>query len=158
MKKIFLAIVALIVCSAAAQARTTMKYQALVCDETGKALADKEVSFKVAIHEGTAAGTSVLDEEYTTTTSPAGIAYLNIGETTKGTLLENLDWAGTTYFLEVSVNRGQGFVSLGSQQIMSVPRAIHAQTAESVVLTSPSGKKFKVTINDKGELTTTPQN
>lgn len=158
MKKIILAAVALVMCAAAAQARTTMKYQTLVCDESGKAIAEKEVRFNVAIHEGSAEGAAVLNEEYTATTSPAGIAYLNIGEITTGTLLENLDWAGTTYFLEVSVDRGQGFVSLGSQQIMSVPRAIHAQTAESVVLTSPSGKKFKVTINDKGELTTTPLN
>lgn len=38
---------------------------------------------------------------------------------------------------------------------MSVPRAIHAATASAVVLTSPAGKQFKVTISDNGELSTT---
>ncbi|MCM1067241.1 MAG: hypothetical protein NC418_06690 [Muribaculaceae bacterium] len=155
MKKIIAAL-ALCLCTSAMQARTTMKYQALVCDEAGKAMPNAQVSLKVAIHQGSADGENVLGEVYSTVTSPAGVAYINIGEQSQGTTLDDLDWAGTTYFLELSIDRGEGFVSTGSQQILSVPRAIHAATAQAVVLTSPSGKKFKVTINENGELSTEP--
>lgn len=154
MKKFLIGAIALLLGASVATARTTMKYQALVCDEAGHAMASATVSVKVAIYEGSATGDKVLGEEYSVATTSAGIAYVNIGEQTQGTLLEELDWAGNTYFLEVSIDRGAGYVSLGTQQIMSVPRAIHAATAESVVLTSPSGKKFKVTINNNGELST----
>ena len=157
MKKLFTTtFLALCLAAVGAQARTTMRYQALVCDEAGKPMASAQVSLKVAVHSATADGETVIGEEYTTVTTPAGLAYINIGSQSEGTLLDDLDWAGSTYFIEVSVDRGSGYVSLGSQQILSVPRAMHAATARSLVLTSPSGKKYKVEIDEEGNLTTTP--
>lgn len=154
-KKILTIIVALgsILCT---EARTTLEYQTLVCDSEGKPMAQTMLSFNIAVHQDSADGTIVLTESHTTTTSEAGVAYLRIGEQEQNTQLDDLDWAGSTYFLEMSVDRGSGMESMGCSQIMSVPRAIYAVSAQEVILTSPSGKKFKVTINNNGEVATVP--
>lgn len=135
-------------------ARTVMQYQVMVGDNDGAPVAEKPVDFKILIREGSATGNTVLSEEVSTVTSPVGIAYLNIGAQSEHVTLDDLDWAGQTYFMEVSVDRGTGFQSLGCSQIMSVPRAIHAATASELVLKSPSGKKYKVTIDDNGQVST----
>lgn len=156
MKKLFLAAITALatMLPATLQARTVLKYQTLVSDAEGKTMASAPVSFKVAIRQGSATGDVVISETYSTTTSEAGIAYLNIGEQSQYTTLDDLDWAGNTYFLEMSVDRGTGMQSLGATQIMSVPRAIYAATAGALVLQSPSGKNFKVTIDDNGQVST----
>lgn len=156
MKKMFLAaITALAAMSPAAlEARKVLKYQALVSDADGHPMVSAPVSFNVVIRQGSATGSAVISETFSTTTSEAGIAYLNIGEQSQYTTLDDLDWAGNTYFLDMSVDRGTGMQSIGCTQIMSVPRAIYAATAGALVLESPSGKRFKVTIDDKGQVAT----
>lgn len=142
------------VCPAALEARTVLKYQALVENGAGNPMVSAPVSFKVAIRQEKPTGDVVISEEISTTTSPAGVAYFNIGEQSTYTTLDDLDWAGQTYFLDLSVDRGDGMQSLGCTQIMSVPRAIYAATAGSLELVSPSGKRFKVTIDDNGQVAT----
>lgn len=137
------------------EAKTVLRYQCLVEDANGAAIKSQPVSLKVSIREGSATGTVVLSETLTATTSPAGIAYFNIGEQSEATTLDDLNWAGETYFMDLSIDRGTGMQSLGCTQILSVPKTIHAETASAVVLTSPSGKRFKVTVNDNGEVSTT---
>lgn len=135
---------------------TLMKYQALVTDAQGKPMVSAPVAFNIAVREGSPTGGVVMSESVTTTTSELGIAYINIGGNAGNVTLDDLDWAGTTYFLDMSVDRGNGMESLGCTQIMSVPRAIYATTAGSVELTSPSGKRFKVAIDDNGQVVAQP--
>ncbi len=158
MKKIILAAIAAlaVACPANTEARTVLKYQTLVSDTEGKPLASAPVSFNIVIRQGSATGSAVISETFSTTTSEAGIAYLNIGEQSQYTTLDDLDWAGSVYFLDMSIDRGAGMQSLGATQIMSVPRAIYASTAGALVLESPSGKRFKVTIDDNGQVSTQP--
>lgn len=139
-----------------ATAQSAMKYQVLVADAMGNALPDTDVTIGVTIRATSATGDIVLNESHAVTTTAAGIAYLTIGaDETAVNRLADLDWEGTPYFLEVTVDSGAGAVSLGAHQIMSVPRAAYAATAGALVLTSPSGKKFKVTIDDNGNVTAT---
>ena len=156
MKKLFLtAIVAtMALCSLNVEARTVLKYQTLVSGNDGNPMTSTPVSFNISIREGSTSGNVVISESVTTTTSEAGVAYLNIGEQSQYTTLDDLDWAGKTYFLDMSVDRGSGMQSLGCTQIMSVPRAIYAATAGALVLESPSGKRFKVAIDDNGQVST----
>lgn len=131
-------------------------YQTAVIDNQGKPVVSTEVNFKVKLHSGSAEGDVVYAETIATTTSPAGIAYFNIGENGGATKIEDLDWSGTDYFLEVDYTCAAGSGSLGTTMVMSVPRAMHADAASSLVLSSPSGKKFKVVIDDNGTLTASP--
>lgn len=140
--------------SANLEARTVLKYQALINDADGHPMVSASVTFNISVRQGSATGDAVITETVSTTTSDSGVAYINIGEQSQNTSLDDLDWAGTTYFLDLSVDRGTGMQSLGCTQIMSVPRAIYASTAGAVVLESPSGKRFKVTISDDGKVAT----
>ncbi len=59
----------LLTISVIAQAPQAFKYQAVVRDNTGEVMANKSVSFRISIHEGSATGTIVYQETDTTTTN-----------------------------------------------------------------------------------------
>lgn len=141
-----------------AAAATTVKYQTLVSDATGAVLRNAPVKIKVAIRQDSATGSVVFAEEHAATTNAAGVAYINIGEVNTAATLDDLAWGSTTYFMELAIDRGAGYEALGTTQIMAVPRALYAAEAGRVVLTSPSGKKYAVSVNDKGEVVSTPVN
>lgn len=145
-------------CLPNAFAGSLLGYQASVVDQEGLPVCSKSVEFSISIHQDTADGDIVYAEKLTTETSPAGIAYINIGNGSGQTSIEDLNWATSTYFIEVGYDYGQGVKSLGSTQIMSVPHAMYADSAASLVLTSPSGKEFRVIINDNGEISASPIN
>ena len=152
MKKILLSL-ALLAGALIADAATTMNYARTVQAADGTPAADTAVKVRVSIREAAADGKVVFGEEHNVTTSPTGVAYVTIG-TKSATSLDDLDWAAKTYFMETAVDLGSGYAGSVCQQIMSVPRAVHAKTASAVLLTSPSGKKFSVTISDNGAIST----
>ena len=152
-KKVLSLIGAALLTVSAAYPASLLGYQASVVDADGKPVVSTPVTFSVSIRQNVPTGDVVYAENISTETSPAGIAYFNIGENGG---LENLDWSSTSYFLDMSYDYGQGYKSLGSTMIVSVPRAMHADSAASLVLSSPSGKKFKVTIDDNGQVVASP--
>ncbi|MDE6126128.1 MAG: hypothetical protein K2G30_04155 [Muribaculaceae bacterium] len=151
MKKIF-TIVALLAGMLSAAASPVMNFARTVQTADGLPKANLGVKVKVVIRSGAPDGPVAFGEEHQVTTSPAGVAYVAVGSQNTDVTLDQLDWAGTTYFMETSVDCGEGYGQAVSQQILSVPRAVHAATASSLTLTSPSGKRFSVTISDNGDL------
>ena len=155
MKKIFSILAAAAAILPASAAGPVMNFARTVQTSDGLPKANLNVKVKVAIHAATADGAVVFGEEHSVTTSPAGVAYVTIGSQNTSTTLDRLDWGNTTYYMETAIDCGDGYKDTVTQQILSVPRAIHAATASAVTLTSPAGKKFKVVISDNGELSTT---
>lgn len=155
MKKIYTFIALLTALMSASAAGPVMNFSRTVQTSDGLPKANLPVKVKVVIHAGSADGAVTFGEEHSVTTSPAGVAYLAIGSQSTDTTLDMLDWGNTDYYMETSVDCGDGYSDAVCQQILSVPRAIHASTASAVILTSPSGKQFKVTITDNGEISTT---
>lgn len=155
MKKIFTLLTLLAGMMPASAAAPVMNFARTIQTSDGLPKANLPVKVKVVIHAGTADGSVVFGEEHSVTTSPAGVAYVAIGSQNTVTTLDMLDWGTTDYYMETSVDCGDGYTDAVCQQVMSVPRAIHASTASAVILTSPSGKQFKVTISDNGEISTT---
>lgn len=145
-------LVALLTASAAGP---VMNFARTLQTADGLPKANLPVKVKVVIRASAADGDVVFGEEHQVTTSPAGVAYVAVGSQSTAATLDQLDWGNTVYFMETSVDWGEGYKDTVNQQVMSVPRAIHAATASAVVLTSPAGKQFKVTISDNGELSTT---
>lgn len=154
MKKI-LTLTALLAASLSMGAATVMNFARTVQTADGLPKANLPVKVRVVLHAATADGPVIFGEEHQVTTSPAGVAYVEIGSQNTDTSLDMLDWGGTEYFMETAVDCGQGYQDAVTQQILSVPRAIHANSASAVVLTSPSGKRFNVTISDNGAISTT---
>lgn len=116
----------------------------------------KNVNIQVGIRTA-ADGADVYTETHTTTTDSYGVADITVGEgkVVKGSF-DALAWTSTRYYVAVSVDKGAGYVDAGVSEISAVPYALVAGKASSLVMTSASGKKFLVTIDDNGALTATP--
>ena len=119
----------LVSCFALAQAPQAISYQAAARDLAGNAIADQLVSVRFRVHQSTANGTVVYGETHTTTTSPHGLFTLSLGlgAPESGTF-SSINWASGPYFLEVALDTvgGSNYVLIGSQQLLSVPYALHA--------------------------------
>jgi microcystin-dependent protein len=109
----------------------TFKYQAVLRDNGGAVLTNKNVALKVSIMQG-ATPTSVYSEEFIKATDEFGIINLEIG---KGTVLSGnylvIDWSKENSQLEVEIdiNGGRNYALLGTSPILSVPVANYAAKA-----------------------------
>ena len=136
MKKIYTIIAGLMLtASVFAQAPEKMSYQAVVRDASNNLTTNQPVGMQISILQGGATGTAVYVETQTPTTNANGLVSLEIGT---GTLVSGdfttIDWANDTYFIktETDPSGGSSYTISGTSQLMSVPYALHANTAENV--------------------------
>jgi hypothetical protein len=137
MKKIILSLVAIatISLSSFGQSPEGFKYQAVVRDAGNLILNNQAVGMQMTIQQGSIGGTTVYQETFAPTTNTYGLVNLEIGS---GTVVSGdfttIDWANGPYFIEtaVDVTGGTNYVVMGTSQLMSVPYALHANTAENV--------------------------
>ena len=137
MKRIILSLVAIatISLSSFGQAPEGFKYQAVVRDAGNTILNNQAVGMRMTIQQGSIGGTTVYQETFAPTTNAYGLVNLEIGS---GTVVSGdfttIDWANGPYFIEtaVDVTGGTSYAVMGTSQLMSVPYALHANTAENV--------------------------
>ena len=116
------------------QAPSGINYQAALRNQNGALLINQSVSIKLALRQGQASGAVFYEELHATSTSEFGLVNLVFGE---GQILSGdfsaVDWSLGPYFLEVAVDDqgGSNYTPIGTQQLMSVPYAFFAKTAES---------------------------
>ena len=106
------------------QTPSTFNYQAALRDATGHVLESTSASIQLIIHQGSETGTTVYSEIHNTTTSEFGLVNLEIGSVTPATFA-TIDWSAGPYFVEVIVNGA----SMGTSQLLTVPYALHAESA-----------------------------
>ena len=103
-------------------------------DNDGNPLANTSVSIKISIYQGSVSGNIVFEEEFSPNTNQFGLVNLVIGQ---GALISgdfaSIDWGLGPYFVEVSADEagGTNYELLGTQELMSVPYALYAKTAEN---------------------------
>jgi hypothetical protein len=102
-------------------------YQAEVRNENGEVLANANVNIRFTLHDLAANGTVSYQETHALTTNELGLfaATIGAGTAVQGTFA-GINWAQTTKFLQVEVDAGNGFITMGNQQLMSVPYALYA--------------------------------
>lgn len=116
-----------------AQSPAAFKYQTVVRDAMGQVVANQNVSIRIKMLSGSAAGVPEYIETHSVTTNDFGLVSLNVGE---GNVFfgdwSNIDWQGTIQFMEVDldVTGGSTYVTMGTSQLLSVPYALHATTAD----------------------------
>jgi hypothetical protein len=135
MKNLYL-VVALLCSSffAFAQAPQAINYQAVVRNNNGDVIKNQSVRFRLSITEGSAGITSY-SETHQATTNALGLVNLTIGSGTVATgTFAGVNWATGQKFLKVEVDAagGTNYTVMGSQQLVSVPYALHANTASGV--------------------------
>ncbi|MGC9471592.1 MAG: hypothetical protein ACP5D1_08610 [Bacteroidales bacterium] len=115
-----------------AQVPETIRYQAVIRDPSGNPLAGHNVSLKIRILADVVTETEVFSETHQVETNDQGLVSLEIGN---GNILNgdlgNIDWAGYSYFLEISLDAtgGNDYTLLGTSQLLSVPYALLARNA-----------------------------
>jgi hypothetical protein len=112
-----------------------MTYQAVVRNNSDALVSNQAVGTQISILQGSATGTAVYVETHTTTTNTNGLMTLEIGNgTVESGQMSNIDWADGPYFLktETDPSGGTNYTITGVSQLLSVPFALHAKTAESL--------------------------
>lgn len=114
-----------------AQAPQSFKYQAAVRDNSGMAIADQLVAFRISILQGSETGPVVYSETQSGTTNPYGLISFNIGSggALSGTFAD-IDWSRDVFFLEIEIDTagGTNYQYMGTSQLLSVPYSLYAQT------------------------------
>lgn len=125
----------LLTTSTFAQAPEKMSYQAVIRNSSDALVTNQAVGMQISILQTTATGTAVYVETQTPTTNINGLVSLEIGAGTPVTgTFAGIDWATGPYFIktETDPTGGTTYTITGTSQLMSVPYALHAKTAENV--------------------------
>jgi len=133
-----------------AQSPEAFKYQAVVRDANGSILADQSVRIQISILQGSTSGANVYQESFPVTTNSYGLVNLEIGRgmVTNGSF-STINWGSGPYFVETSldVTGGTNYTLMGTSQLLSVPYALHANTAGNT-LWKESGNSGNIYYND----------
>ncbi|MBI5540628.1 MAG: DUF1566 domain-containing protein [Bacteroidia bacterium] len=129
MKKLFTIIAAIIFTfNVFAQAPQKISYQAVIRNSSNTLVTNTQVGMQISILQGT---TPIYSETQTPTTNANGLVSIEIGT---GFGFDTISWAYGPYFIKTETDPlgGTTYSITGTTQIMSVPYALHAKTAENI--------------------------
>lgn len=137
MKKLFTALAALLFMVAVlAQSPQKMSYQAVIRNSSGNLITNAKIGMQISILQGSVSGTTVYSETQTPTTNANGLISIEIGG---GAGFDTIDWADGPYFIETRTDftGGTDYTLTATSQLLSVPYALHAKTAEKTTESDP---------------------
>lgn len=116
-----------------AQVPQKFNYQAVCRDNSGNVLADQPVVLLMTIRQSFPGGTILYKETHSVVTNNFGLVNIAIGGgmVVLG-VFSDIPWGSGDKYLEIEIDAGSGFHSIGTTQLLSVPYALFAGTAESV--------------------------
>jgi len=128
-KFIYLFVAVLLATTMWAQSPQKMSYQAVIRDAGTKLVASQSVGMRISILQGSASGTAVYTETQTPVANANGLVSIEIG----GAGFDAIDWSKGPYFIktETDPTGGTNYTISGTSQLLSVPFALYAKTAES---------------------------
>lgn len=125
-----------------AQAPGKFNYQAVCRDATGAVIANQAVVLRISIHDVTPTGMILYRETHSVTTNNFGLVNVSIGGGTVVTGdFQTIPWHNGDKFIEMEINTGSGFNTLGTAQLLSVPYALYAETSNVPGPTGPTGEQ-----------------
>ncbi|MCB9245645.1 MAG: tail fiber domain-containing protein [Flavobacteriales bacterium] len=140
-KLFLLAAIAIYTAFAHAQTPQGINYQAVITDTDGKALSQQSVTLRLGIYSGISGTIKEYEETHIITTSEEGLVNTVVGQ---GSVVSGnfgtINWGGSNHFLKIEVDKGQGFVNMGSIQLQSVPYSFYSSKAAEVE--NLSGRKL----------------
>jgi hypothetical protein len=135
MKKLIIFFLAILLGLAVwAQTPQAFKYQAVARDASGNVLANKNVTFRISIIQGTVTGAIVYNELHSKTTNSYGLVDLEIGRgTSPSGDFSTIKWGVDQHFLKVEMDPAGGiaFQLMGTSQLLSVPYALYAKNTQN---------------------------
>ena len=120
----------LLTASVFAQSPEKMSYQAIIRNSNDALVTNTQIGMQISILQGTTDGTLVYTETQTPTTNANGLVSIEIGGEAS---FDAIDWANGPYFIktETDPTGGEAYTITGTSQLLSVPYALCAKTAES---------------------------
>jgi hypothetical protein len=118
-----------------AQAPQKFSYQTVIRNSSNQLLANQQVGIKISVLQGSETGIVVYSELHTPNTNTNGLATLSIGT---GNVLsgnfQNINWGSGSYYIqtETDPNGGTNYTITSTQQLLSVPYALYAETSGSI--------------------------
>lgn len=128
------------VASLQAQVPEGFSFQAVVRDNQGQLAVDRVVNVRLAILQGSDAGTEVYNENHSVRANSHGLVSLVVGEGSAASSdFASIDWSAGPYFLQVEAdaNGGMDYQLVAVTQLLSVPYALHSISAQALTGTIP---------------------
>ena len=96
-------------------------------------ITDTQIGMQISILQGSASGTAVYVETQEPTTNVNGLVSIEIGAGTTNDDFSAIDWANGPYFIKTETDPagGTSYTITGTSQLLSVPYALYAKTAEN---------------------------
>jgi hypothetical protein len=129
-------VIAILTTCLSAQAPQKISYQCVIRNTSGNLMPNQNVGMRISIIQGTPLGTVVYQETYSPNplTNPNGLVTIEIGSGIPITgVFSAINWAAGPYYLktETDPSGGTTFTISGTSQLLSVPYALNARTAEN---------------------------
>jgi hypothetical protein len=126
----------LLFASTEAQVPQGIPYQAAARLANGQSMTNSQIMVRFSIIDSIATGNSVYSETHSTLTNALGMfnLYIGMGNIINGTF-SGIKWETNAKFLKVEIDvtgSGNNFTNVGTQQMLSVPYALRAKTAENI--------------------------
>jgi hypothetical protein len=154
MKKLFTLIVAIAFgINALSQVPEKMSYQAVVRNASGELVKSSSIGMRISILQGSATGTTVYVETQTPTANVNGLVTVEIGSGTATTgTFAGINWSSGVYYLktEIDPTGGTSYTITGTSQLLSVPYALYAKTANVHYIGESYGGGIVFYIYDNG--------
>ena len=113
-----------------AQAPQGFNYQATVRNSSGDLIVNANVYFKFNVIQGSQTAVPIFTETHYVPTDDLGQVNLVIGQGTSNTgTFSELDWSLGSYYLGIELDTGNGYVAMGTTQLLSVPYALYAENS-----------------------------
>ena len=154
MKKSMLLLVAFFIFTSVAlkaQSQQKINFQSIVRNTSGVIVSNKSVNFKITILSGSTNGEPVFSETHLKTTDAIGLVSLQIGSGTLASgVFSSIGWGNTLHFikLEADFSGGNTYVTLGTQELMSVPYAMYAAKTDTSSLNLTNRFAEKAPVNN----------
>lgn len=113
------------------QAPNLMNYQGVARNSVGNVIANKAIKLRLSIRDGSAAGPVVYSETRSVTTNPVGLFNVQVGSggaTDVSGAIAGINWGTGAKYMQVEIdpNNGTSFISVGTNQLLSVPYALYS--------------------------------
>ncbi|MBN2612224.1 MAG: DUF1566 domain-containing protein [Bacteroidales bacterium] len=117
-----------------AQSPEKMSYQAVIRNSSNQLVTNQSIGMQVSIVKDSANGTAVYIETQTPVTNANGLVSIEIGTGTTSNDFSVINWSNGPYFIKTETDPASGtnYTITGTSQLLSVPYALHAKTAETL--------------------------
>lgn len=140
-KTLFTYLFVLLAAGLFAQVPQAFKYQAVARDNSGNLIANQSIGFRITILQSSPTGIPVYTETHTIASNNLGLVNMDIGAGSSiAGMLSNVNWGSGNYYVKIEMDAtgGNNYLLMGTSQLLSVPYALHAETASNALNDSDS--------------------